>query len=65
MGSHMNRIFLHLSALALIATLAGCAHGPKPPPEPDMSRLVIVNKSIPAELVGSVPVIAPKQDDKK
>lgn len=30
-----------------------------------MSRLVIVNKTIPAELVGSVPVVAPKEDDKK
>ena len=52
-------------AMAVVAILAGCAHGPKLPPEPDMSHLVIVNKSIPAELAGTVPVIAPKQDDKK
>ena len=64
-GCHMSRIFLCFSALAMAAALAGCAHGPTPPPEPDMSRLVIVNKTIPAELVGSVPVIAPKEDDKK
>lgn len=61
----MGRIFSRFMAVAVVAILAGCAHGPKLPPEPDMSHLVIVNKSIPAELAGTVPVIAPKQDDKK
>ena len=39
--------------LAVLISLTGCA-SIKPPPEPDMSHLVSVNKTIPDELQGSV-----------
>ncbi|MEM5370990.1 hypothetical protein V4C53_33825 [Paraburkholderia azotifigens] len=39
--------------LAVLISLTGCA-SIKPPPEPDMSHLVPVNKNIPDELQGSV-----------
>jgi hypothetical protein len=61
----MDRFLTRFSALALLAVLGGCASGPKPPPEPDMTKLVIVNRTIPAELVGSLPVITEKQDAKQ
>jgi len=38
---------------AVLISLTGCA-SIKPPPEPDMSHLVPVNKNIPDELQGSV-----------
>lgn len=47
-----------LSALCAAVVLAGCA-GTKPPPEPDMSHLVPVNKAVPSELAGAV-VLPPK-----
>jgi hypothetical protein len=37
-----------------LLTLCGCASKPKPPPEPDMTHLVPVNKATPAELEGKV-----------
>ncbi|SAL82329.1 hypothetical protein AWB74_06231 [Caballeronia arvi] len=55
-------------ALALCAAvaLAGCANSRKPAPEPDMSQLVPVNKSMPSEVVGKavLPVRAPVQQSK-
>ena len=40
-------------ALLALASLAGCAHV-TPPPEPDMTKLVPVNKTIPEEVQGRV-----------
>jgi len=37
--------------LCVVAALTGCASGPKPLPEPDMTRLIIVNKTLPVELM--------------
>jgi hypothetical protein len=39
--------------------LCGCASKPKPPPEPDMTHLVPVNKATPVELEGKV-ILPPK-----
>ncbi|HGA2320499.1 TPA: hypothetical protein ACIRVE_005115 [Pseudomonas putida] len=39
-------------ALCAVAVLAGCSTKPVPPPEPDMTKLVIVNKVVPVELIG-------------
>ncbi|WP_196483648.1 hypothetical protein [Burkholderia stagnalis] len=41
-------------ALCAVVALAGCASTPTPPPEPDMSHLVPVNKTMPSELAGAV-----------
>ncbi|WP_373369560.1 hypothetical protein [Burkholderia gladioli] len=49
----MIRCYFAVAGLALIS-LTGCAGGFKPPPEPDMSHLVTVNKTIPEELQGRV-----------
>ncbi|WP_425509764.1 MULTISPECIES: TrwH protein [Xanthomonas] len=45
------------SRLAVAATLVvmsglvgGCSTAPKPPPEPNMSKLIPVNKTVPSEL---------------
>lgn len=44
----------HIAAgLLALSSFAGCAHI-TPPPEPDMTRLVPVNKTIPEELQGRV-----------
>lgn len=53
-------------ALSAALTLAGCASKLKPPPEPDMSRMVPVNKTMPSELVGRVviPVRTPVEQRK-
>jgi hypothetical protein len=40
------------AGLLLAFGLEGCASGPKPAPQPDMSHLVPVNKSVPNELAG-------------
>ncbi|WP_428983620.1 hypothetical protein [Paraburkholderia phymatum] len=46
--------FRHIAfGLFALASLAGCAHV-TPPPEPDMTRLVPVNRTIPEELQGRV-----------
>lgn len=47
----------------VVLGLAGCASTPKPPPEPDMSHLVAVNKTVPSELAGQkvLPVKTPVQ----
>ncbi|SAL07750.1 hypothetical protein AWB78_08710 [Caballeronia calidae] len=54
-----------LCALALCAAVAltGCTSSRKPAPEPDMSHLVPVNKTMPPELVGKavLPVRKPVQ----
>ncbi|MGM0988554.1 MAG: hypothetical protein ACQEXI_16465 [Pseudomonadota bacterium] len=39
-----------LVAAMVIAVLSGCASTHTPPPEPDMSRLVNVNRDVPPEL---------------
>jgi hypothetical protein len=49
-----------VAALCLGLALTGCASKPKPAPEPDMSELVIINKTLPAELVGQPGVALPK-----
>lgn len=49
-----------MAALCLAFALTGCASKPKPAPEPDMSELVIINKTLPAELVGQPGVVLPK-----
>ncbi|WP_338402677.1 hypothetical protein [Xanthomonas translucens] len=41
--------------LVTVSALAGCSTAPKPPPEPNMSRLVPVNKTLPSELSGQAP----------
>lgn len=48
----MNACHIAAGLLAL-TSLAGCTHV-TPPPEPDMTRLVPVNKTIPEELQGRV-----------
>lgn len=48
----MNTRRIVIALLALIS-LAGCAHV-TPPPEPDMTKLVPVNKTIPEEVQGRV-----------
>lgn len=48
----MNTRHLALNLLTL-TLLAGCAHV-TPPPEPDMTKLVPVNKTIPEELQSRV-----------
>jgi hypothetical protein len=40
------------AGLIVASGLAGCAGGPKPAPQPDMSHLVPVNKTVPSELAG-------------
>ncbi|WP_041164430.1 hypothetical protein [Dickeya parazeae] len=39
--------------LVAVSALAGCITAPKPPQEPNMSRLVPVNKTLPSELPDS------------
>ncbi|WP_208457018.1 hypothetical protein [Caballeronia zhejiangensis] len=55
--------FLYALALCAAVALTGCAGSRKPAPEPDMSRLVPVNKTMPSELVGKavLPVRKPVQ----
>ncbi|HGW5540830.1 TPA: hypothetical protein ACNIM8_005915 [Pseudomonas aeruginosa] len=48
----MVRFSTGLVGIFLIAALAGCASKAKPAPEPDMTSLVPVNKTIPSALVG-------------
>ncbi|WP_157763932.1 hypothetical protein [Paraburkholderia aromaticivorans] len=48
----MNIRHIAIGLLA-VTSLAGCAHV-TPPPEPDMAKLVPVNKTIPEELQGRV-----------
>lgn len=47
--------------LCVVIGMTGCASTPKPPPEPDMSHLVPVNKTVPSELAGQfvLPVKTP------
>lgn len=40
------------AALLFVFGFEGCTSGPKPAPQPDMSHLVPVNKSVPNELAG-------------
>jgi len=53
----MDRISTGLVGVLLAAALSGCASGPKPPPEPDMTHLVPVNETLPSTLVGRPGVI--------
>ncbi|MGV1885812.1 hypothetical protein [Rhizobium sp. VS19-DR104.2] len=46
---------LAVAMLVAVSALAGCSTAPKPPPEPNMSRLVPVNKTLPSELSGQAP----------
>ncbi|HGY4972562.1 TPA: hypothetical protein ACNV20_005632, partial [Pseudomonas putida] len=48
----MVRFSTGLVGILLVAALAGCASKPKPAPEPDMTNLVPVNKTLPSALVG-------------
>ncbi|WP_370652300.1 hypothetical protein [Caballeronia sp. TF1N1] len=50
---------LAYSLFFVLLTLCGCASKPKPPPEPDMTHLVPVNKATPTELEGKV-ILPPK-----
>ncbi|WP_371053143.1 hypothetical protein [Pseudomonas asiatica] len=50
----MVRFSTGLVGILLVAALAGCASKPKPAPEPDMTNLVPVNKTLPSALVGVV-----------
>lgn len=54
---------LYALALCMAIALTGCANSRKPAPEPDMSDLVPVNKTMPYELVGKavLPVRKPVQ----
>jgi hypothetical protein len=52
---HLRVLMIRLcrtAGLLLAFGLEGCASGPKPAPQPDMSHLVPVNKSVPSELAG-------------
>jgi len=53
----MERFSHVFMAVALGAALSGCVSKPKPPPEPDMSRLVPVNKTLPSSLYGQPGVV--------
>ncbi|WP_407580263.1 hypothetical protein, partial [Pseudomonas aeruginosa] len=53
----MVRFSTGLVGILLVAALAGCASKPKPAPEPDMTNLVPVNKTLPSALVGRPGVI--------
>jgi len=55
--NHMVRFSTGLVGILLVAALAGCASKPKPAPEPDMTNLVPVNKTLPSALVGRPGVI--------
>lgn len=44
--------FPYALTLSAAVALTGCASRPKPPPEPEMSHMVPVNKTMPSELVG-------------
>ncbi|WP_367507134.1 hypothetical protein [Xanthomonas albilineans] len=46
---------LTVAMLIAVSALAGCSTAPKGPPEPNMSRLVPVNKTLPSELSGQAP----------
>ncbi|WP_374729850.1 hypothetical protein [Caballeronia terrestris] len=50
-------------ACCTVLALGGCTSTPKPPPEPDMSRMSPVNKTLPSELVGKavLPLKTPVQ----
>jgi len=55
--------FLYALALCTAIALTGCASSRKPAPEPNMSQLVPVNKTMPSELVGKavLPIKKPVQ----
>ncbi|MGO3768173.1 hypothetical protein ACT3T8_15930 [Halomonas sp. AOP1-B1-8] len=44
------KVFLPLLGLMAVLMLSGCGTTYKPAPEPNMSRLVNVNQSVPSEL---------------
>ncbi|WP_430641095.1 hypothetical protein [Caballeronia zhejiangensis] len=58
--------FLCALVLCAAVALAGCASSRKPAPEPDMSQLIPVNKTMPSEVVGKavLPVRTPVQQSK-
>lgn len=56
----MNRFSTGLAALCAVFAVTGCSSKRIEAPEPDMSRLVIVNKTIPADLVGRPEVVLPQ-----
>lgn len=46
----MHRFSIAGAVLCAALAVTGCSSKPKPPPEPDMSRLVPVNKTVPPHL---------------
>jgi len=59
----MNMTYPLATAFYAVLALSGCAGTPKRPPEPDMSHMVPINKTMPSELVGKavLPVKTPAQ----
>ena len=55
----MNRFSTGLAAFCAVVALAGCSSKRIEAPEPDMTRLVIVNKTLPADLVGHPGAVLP------
>lgn len=55
--------FIYALALCSVIAFTGCASSRKPAPEPNMSQLVPVNKTMPSELVGKavLPIKKPVQ----
>jgi len=50
------RSVLTVMTVLVAMGLGGCASTPQPAPQPDMTRLVPVNKTMPSELTGGVVV---------
>ncbi|WP_413247399.1 hypothetical protein [Pseudomonas sp. Marseille-Q5115] len=46
----MRRFSIAAAALCAALAVAGCSSKPTPPPEPDMTRMIPVNKTVPPHL---------------
>lgn len=58
----MQQLLTALTVLCAVFALSGCSTKRIEAPEPNMNRLIVVNKTIPADLKGRPEIVEPDKN---